>query len=113
MKQLKKPLILLLFTLSIATAASAYQQFCRCQCGSSYEISPVEQCGQCTRELCTQRLPNLCSDADLAIDNASATCFQRESLKDRLVVGTFVACTLALLLVAVARPLLQQQQQQQ
>ncbi|RPA71150.1 hypothetical protein BJ508DRAFT_190868, partial [Ascobolus immersus RN42] len=95
---------LLLFLLPLLTLASAatYPLFCKCTCLSQSAIiplTPTQTCTDCTRQFCLSKNLDICDKAeDKEGEGGVATsCFQRDSGKDRVVVGGFIVLTLGLL----------------
>ncbi|VVT57882.1 uncharacterized protein SAPINGB_P005925 [Magnusiomyces paraingens] len=107
-----KYLIFTLF-LSLALFASltqAYTQICRCDCGKNYTIvelpdeglSYTASCTNCTKKFCIAQNFTICQDVDEVL--FSASCFQRESLKEQFFIYTFIIITSGLLLYAAVAP---------
>lgn len=81
----------LLLCLSVA---SAYQQYCKCSCNGQLLIQEIDKCGLCTKEWCIEQKKDLCSDEE---ENILISCFQVESLKEKVVVFLFLIAVVGLL----------------
>ncbi|KAI9050978.1 hypothetical protein LZ554_005088 [Drepanopeziza brunnea f. sp. 'monogermtubi'] len=118
---MKRLIILLTFLMFIAsTIAASPPSFCKCTCFTNSTIIPLSShsttsstssdkppraasvgCATCNKAFClSQRLP-ICKDAEEK--DVLTTCFQRDSRKDQIVVLTFIAGTLGLLVWAGVR----------
>ncbi|KAJ3350377.1 hypothetical protein AMAG_04475 [Allomyces macrogynus ATCC 38327] len=78
---------------------------CKCTCGLNTTIVPVDACTACKIALCSS-LPSspdyTCSPtAETTLD---AVCFDRESVKDEVLVGLYLAILGVLLVTATFRP---------
>lgn len=72
----------------------AHKQYCKCQCNEQLLIREIEKCGMCTKEWCIEQKLDLCAEGD---ENILISCFQVESLKEKVVVCLFLAAVLGLL----------------
>ncbi|GAO50883.1 hypothetical protein SAICODRAFT_30028 [Saitoella complicata NRRL Y-17804] len=111
-------LTLLLFYLPIASAISAQlsyssasriTSFCKCICNSNSTIIPLlhpsnpsNPCNDCNRQFCLNYQLPFCTDVEA--EAITTKCFQRDSLKDKLVVYLFIFVTSGLLIWAAVRP---------
>lgn len=75
----------LLVVASLFAAVLAFQQYCRCECAGNYTILEVALCGACELDFCAAEVP-ACADTKVVL-----SCFQRESVKDQVIVYGFVA----------------------
>lgn len=99
-------LVLALFSLT----AQAYTQICRCDCGTNYTVvelpdeglSYTASCTNCTKKFCLAQNFTMCQGVDEVL--VSASCFQRESLKEQFFIYTFIIITSGLLLYAAIAP---------
>lgn len=79
-----------------------YLQYCSCECGLNQTVIPLLDgdnnrlpCSSCTRQFC------LNSDAcNVAVELVLTKCFQRESIKDQVVVWAFIILTVILIALA-------------
>ncbi|KAF2834773.1 hypothetical protein M501DRAFT_1000020 [Patellaria atrata CBS 101060] len=110
----------------IPISCTAPTSFCKCTCFSNYTIIPLDPvppssrllfleradsksrrtCNDCNRSFCLDY--NLPSCKGAKEDDIFATCFQRDSMKDQIVVFIFIAATVTLLVYAAARPWIEQ-----
>ncbi|KAI0425717.1 putative MFS transporter [Xylaria sp. FL1042] len=110
-------LLLLIFgALASLAAASSAPIFCKCTCAKNstlIQLGPQSSCAQCTHAYClSQDLP-ICKDVvdDKNSNSAAAdvvvlaTCIQRDSRKDQIIVWAFILGTAGLLGWAGARRL--------
>ena len=93
----------LVFACSIA---QAFQLYCKCQCNEKTIINTIDECKSCTKEYCLLKDSKLCevelkekinandveADQDIII-----SCYQIESLKDELIIYSFIITVLGLL----------------
>lgn len=77
------------------TFACAFQQYCKCQCNENLLIEKIDKCGMCTKEWCSQQNPDLCGDEQ---EKILISCFQIESMKEMIVIYSFVVAVLGLLI---------------
>lgn len=102
----------LLLPVLLVPFALCYEQFCRCQCAGAYEIKPLN-CADCSKRACLEY--GICkgSEPESVIAECFRACFrvfsrsasthiltlliERESLKDKLVVVSFLLLTTSLL----------------
>lgn len=85
--------------------ASQALSYCKCACGkysSILELSepsnPAKPCLDCTRQFCLEHAADLCLKTVATEDEMMvAECFQRESLKDEIIVIVFLMLTVGLL----------------
>jgi hypothetical protein len=122
------PLLLLtLLTLihpSISALTSTPSSFCKCVCDNNSTIIALNapstttstpalhvfprasshklSCADCTRNFCLSNNLPICKD--VAEDQIFTSCFQRDSLKDELVIYLFLIVTTGLLVWAGAKP---------
>lgn len=103
-------MMLLLFLLFSTISVQAYTQICRCDCGTNYTVvelpdeglSYTASCTNCTKKFCLSQNFTICQGVDDVL--VSASCFQRESLKEQLFIYTFIIITSGLLLYATIFP---------
>lgn len=75
----------------------AYTQYCKCACTDKPSlVRVVEQCLDCTLKMCQQACKEEVADIGVS-------CFQRESLKEQLVVYIFAAMVVGLVGVGMVR----------
>ncbi|KAK6332114.1 hypothetical protein TWF718_002648 [Orbilia javanica] len=93
----------------ILSAAADPLSYCKCTCGSSSIIIPLDHddpkaltCLDCNRSFCRSSNINICDGKKE--DEISTSCFQRDSVKDQAVVLMFITATGLLLLYAAIRP---------
>ncbi|KAL2067341.1 hypothetical protein VTL71DRAFT_1766 [Oculimacula yallundae] len=106
---------LLALLMLITSIAASPPSFCKCTCFTNSTIIPLStnsqtspssraassSCLTCNKAFClAQRLP-ICKDAEEK--DVLTTCFQRDSRKDQIVVLTFIAGTVGLLVWAGVR----------
>ncbi|ODV94385.1 hypothetical protein PACTADRAFT_4326 [Pachysolen tannophilus NRRL Y-2460] len=114
-------LVLVLFL--VIQCVFCYQTFCKCECSASdYTIVKLDQnsieedvgnniCLMCTKQFCIDnkycKLPESSGSdtstggSNSAQDTISISCFQRESLKDKLIVYGFILLVFSLFFYAV------------
>lgn len=73
---------------------TCYQQYCKCLCNGHLLVEAIEKCGLCTADWCVQQNPNLCGEGE---ETVLISCFQVESLKEKLVVCMFLVAVVGLL----------------
>ncbi|KAI5848042.1 hypothetical protein BZA05DRAFT_404241 [Tricharina praecox] len=99
-------IVLVLLALSLpSSAASSSLLFCKCTCFTNSTIIPLPatgNCNDCNRQFCIDYNLPICKTAKEA--DVVTTCFQRDSLKDQVVVCVFIFATVGLLAWAVIRP---------
>ena len=80
--------------------------FCKCVCGSNITIFPIsdtpqpEDCQKCTKAYCLVKQLKFCSGGG-ANNELTATCFQRDSWKDEIVVKSFIFVAGTLIFIAL------------
>lgn len=84
-------LLPLLCCLSVAVC---FQQYCKCQCNDQVLVDKVDKCGLCTKEWCLEQKNDLCEDA---AESIIISCFQVESVKEKVVVCLFLVAVAGLL----------------
>ncbi|KAL7272634.1 hypothetical protein RUND412_004546 [Rhizina undulata] len=109
-------LLLLPPTLANTNSASA-ALFCKCTCFKNSTIIPLSgsdsgsgfvegggggNCNDCNRQFCIGYNLPICREAKE--EDVLATCFQRDSIKDKTVVFIFIFATVGLLGYALVRP---------
>ncbi|KAK9700467.1 hypothetical protein K7432_012184 [Basidiobolus ranarum] len=99
-------LVLALSSTQIVEAANPIS-FCKCVCGTNVTIvelkeTPNKPCQECTKAFCLTRDANFCSGA--GDSGLLATCFQRDSYKDQVVIYIFLIVTGGLLVAALLKP---------
>ncbi|OBA21455.1 hypothetical protein METBIDRAFT_42360 [Metschnikowia bicuspidata var. bicuspidata NRRL YB-4993] len=85
-----------LYVLTWAMAALAYQQFCKCQCNEQLLVERIDQCKQCTKEWCLLQDAQLCLPEETS-DSMIISCFQNESKKEQAIVYAFIIAIVVLL----------------
>ncbi|KAK9380245.1 uncharacterized protein V2V93DRAFT_372026 [Kockiozyma suomiensis] len=94
--------ILLLCVTSPVSAGSAY---CKCTCFSNSTLvrmaDETQGCLDCTRSFCLENNLPVCKDAEDV--DVSATCYQRDSAKDEIVVILFIVVACGLIANALIR----------
>lgn len=79
----------------LVAPAAAYTQYCKCDCTKGAVVGVVDKCLNCTLATCQEA----CGEkVEMAV-----TCFQRESLKEQVVVYMFLAAVVGLVGMGMAR----------
>ncbi|KAF8250920.1 hypothetical protein K440DRAFT_526835, partial [Wilcoxina mikolae CBS 423.85] len=95
----------ILLLLASITSATSPALFCKCICSTNSTIIPLPQtntCQDCNRQFCLDYHLPICKTSKEA--DVVTTCFQRDSMKDKVVVCVFIFAVLGLLLWALIRP---------
>lgn len=84
----------------------AYLQYCSCDCGTGHGLVELWDdkgnhlpCSNCTKELCSRQKECL----GVNIDLVQSVCFQRESLKDAVIVWFFLLVVMGMTGLAIYR----------
>ncbi|KAI3658758.1 hypothetical protein MP638_001640, partial [Amoeboaphelidium occidentale] len=95
--------VLILCTLISVTLCANVTQYCKCVCGKNVTIDAVSSCGLCDANFCKSK-PSCNGSPDDQCATFIHICFARDSLKDQIIIITFIVIVGALLLYAMLFP---------
>ncbi|CAG8689778.1 3403_t:CDS:2, partial [Acaulospora morrowiae] len=108
-------IVIYILLLNIQSTLSANViSFCKCACAENITIRALEAaqtCSDCNRAFCIGILDKNCTAIDSlqgevgkGTSQVTATCFERDSYKDEVIVYLYIIITSGLLFTAIAKP---------